>query len=88
MKSCASSSAAHHGSKLEMVRPSSHNGTGPWEFDRKLRKHMPTLFRFVTTLLFLAGLVYGVMYAVVLYVEPNKGEMTVRIPPERLNPPR
>ena len=22
----------------------------------------------------------------VLYVEPNKGEMTVRIPPERLNP--
>jgi hypothetical protein len=49
---------------------------------------MPTLFRFLTTLLFLAGLIYGIMHAVVFYVEPNKGEMTVRIPPERLNQQR
>lgn len=46
---------------------------------------MPTLFRFLTTLVFIAGLVYGGMYALVLLVEPNQGEMTVRIPPERLN---
>ena len=49
---------------------------------------MPTLFRFLTTLAVLAGLIYGGMYALVLYVEPKKGEMTVRIPPERLNPQR
>ena len=47
---------------------------------------MPTLFRLLTILAVLAGLVYGSMYALVLYVEPNMGEMTVRIPPERLNP--
>lgn len=49
---------------------------------------MPTLFRFLTTLLFIAGIIYGGMYALVLYVEPKKGEMTVRIPAERLNQQR
>lgn len=47
---------------------------------------MPTLFRFVVTLAILAGLAYGAMYALVLYVEPRKAEMTVRIPPEKINP--
>jgi hypothetical protein len=47
---------------------------------------MPTLFRFLMTLLILAGIAYGAMYALVLFVEPNRGEMTVRIPPERLQP--
>ena len=47
---------------------------------------MPTLFRFLTILAVMAGMAYGAMYALVLYVEPRKGEMTVRIPPERLNP--
>lgn len=49
---------------------------------------MPTLFRFLTILAVLAGLVYGGMYALVTMVEPNKGEMTVRIPADRLNPER
>lgn len=49
---------------------------------------MPTLFRFLTTLAIIAGLAYGGMYALVMLVEPRKGEMTVRIPAERLNPPR
>lgn len=49
---------------------------------------MPTLFRFLTTLAILAGIVYGSMYALVLYVEPKQGEMTVRIPPERFNQAR
>jgi hypothetical protein len=49
---------------------------------------MPTLFRFLMTLLILAGIVYGAMYALVLFVEPNRGEMTVRIPPEKLQPQR
>jgi hypothetical protein len=47
---------------------------------------MPTLFRFLVTLGILAALVYGAMYALVVYVEPKKGEMTVRIPAEKINP--
>lgn len=49
---------------------------------------MPTLFRFLTILAVIAGLIYGAMYALVMVVEPRTGEMTVRVPPERLNPPR
>jgi hypothetical protein len=48
---------------------------------------MPSLFRFLVTIGIMAGLAYGAMYALVLYVEPKIGEMTVRIPPEKLNPP-
>ncbi|MBA3446703.1 MAG: histidine kinase [Pseudaminobacter sp.] len=47
---------------------------------------MPTLIRFFVTLGILAGLVYGAMFALVMYVEPKKGEMTIRIPAEKLNP--
>ena len=49
---------------------------------------MPTLFRFLVTLGILAGLAYGAMFALVMYVEPKKGEMTVRIPAEKINPKR
>ncbi len=49
---------------------------------------MPTLFRFLMTLLVLAALGYGAMYALVFFVEPNRGEMTVRIPAEKLQPSR
>ena len=49
---------------------------------------MPTLFRFLTILAVLAGLIYGGMFALAHFVEPNTGEMTVRIPAERLNPQR
>jgi len=49
---------------------------------------MPTLFRFLLTIGILCGLVYGAMFALVTFVEPNKGEMTVRIPAEKFNPPR
>lgn len=47
---------------------------------------MPTLFRFVITLCILAALGYGAMLALVILVEPNKGEMSERIPSERINP--
>jgi hypothetical protein len=47
---------------------------------------MPTLFRFLVTIGILAGIVYGAMFALVTFVEPKKGEMTVRIPAEKLNP--
>ncbi|QND61207.1 histidine kinase [Mesorhizobium huakuii] len=47
---------------------------------------MPTLFRFVVTLAILAGIAYGTMFALVMFVEPKKAEMSVRVPPEKLNP--
>ena len=46
---------------------------------------MPTLFRLLMTLGIIAGLVYGAMFALVTYVEPKKGEITVRVPVEKLN---
>lgn len=47
---------------------------------------MPTLFKFLTVIAVLVGLAYGAMFALVMFVKPNKGEMTERIPVERLNP--
>lgn len=47
---------------------------------------MPTLFRFLTVLAILAGLAYGGMYALATLVEPSKGEMSVRIPLDELDP--
>ena len=47
---------------------------------------MPSLFRFLTILVVLAGIAYGAMFALVSYVEPRIGEMSERIPAERFNP--
>ena len=47
---------------------------------------MPSLFRLLFTLALLAGLVYGGMLALTLFVEPSPREMTVKIPAKRLNP--
>jgi hypothetical protein len=47
---------------------------------------MPTLIRLLVVLGLIAGLVYGGMVALVVLVEPNPREMTVRIPSERLQP--
>jgi len=41
---------------------------------------MPTLIRLVITLLFLAGLVYAGMFALVSFVEPTQKDVTIRIP--------
>jgi hypothetical protein len=45
---------------------------------------MPTLFRLLITLLFLAGLVYAGMIALVAFVEPTPKETTIRIPQREL----
>ena len=74
-----------------MKAAASHNGTAAMAMVRRAEivgGPMPTLFRFVTILAVLAGLAYGAMYALAVLVEPNTGEMTVRIPQERLNPQR
>ncbi len=47
---------------------------------------MPTLFRFVVTLAVIAGIVYGAMFALVMFVNPKQAELSVRIPPEKLAP--
>lgn len=41
---------------------------------------MPSLIRFVITLLFLAGLVYGGMFALSVLVEPREKDVTIRMP--------
>lgn len=72
---------------LELAGMASHKGTGFGNAEQvDGRKLMPTLFRFVVTLVILAGIAYGTMFALVMFVEPKKAEMSVRIPPEKLNP--
>lgn len=48
---------------------------------------MPTLFRFLVTIGLLAGIAYGTMYALVIYVQPRQSEMSVRIPADKVNKP-
>ena len=47
---------------------------------------MPSLFRLLFILALLAGMAYGSMYALTVFVEPNPREMTVRIPAKKLDP--
>ncbi|MBB3456613.1 hypothetical protein FHT86_004924 [Rhizobium sp. BK313] len=48
---------------------------------------MPTLFRFLVICAVIAGSVYGAMWALVLFVDPQPRDVTIRIPSERVNPP-
>lgn len=61
-----------------------------WEGGRETQRgftlSMPTLIRLISFIVILAGLIYGSMYALATFVHPNKGEMSVRIPAEKLNP--
>ena len=43
---------------------------------------MPTLFKLLTVLALLGGLVYGAMVVLVMMVEPRTGEISIRIPIE------
>ena len=43
-------------------------------------KIMPTLFRLLIILLFLAGLGYAGMFALVTFVEPEPKEVSLRVP--------
>ena len=47
---------------------------------------MPSLFRFLFILAVLAGMAYGGLVALTIFVEPTPREMTVKIPANRLNP--
>ncbi|MBB4479316.1 MULTISPECIES: hypothetical protein [Rhizobium] len=48
---------------------------------------MPSLFRFLFVCAILAGTVYGAMWALATFVEPEPRDVTIRIPSERVNPP-
>lgn len=47
---------------------------------------MPTLIRLIVILLVLVGIGYGAMFALVVFVEPNQKEVTIRIPARDLLP--
>ncbi len=47
---------------------------------------MPTLTRLVTFLALAAAIVYGAMYALANFVEPDTREITVEIPSSKLKP--
>lgn len=44
---------------------------------------MPSLFRFLTVIAVIVGVVYGAIYALANFVNPKPREMTVTIPPDR-----
>jgi len=46
--------------------------------------NMPSLIRFVMILLFLAGIVFGTMVALTIFVSPPEEEVTIRIPARNL----
>jgi phage shock protein PspC (stress-responsive transcriptional regulator) len=44
---------------------------------------MPSLFRFLTVVAVLVGVVYGAIYALANFVSPKSREMTLTIPPDK-----
>ena len=44
---------------------------------------MPSLFRFLTVVAVIVGIVYGAIYALANFVTPKPREMTTTIPPDR-----
>ncbi|MGJ4901788.1 histidine kinase [Bradyrhizobium sp. HKCCYLRH2060] len=44
---------------------------------------MPSLFRFLTVIAVIVGVVYGAIYALANFVSPKSREMTVTIPPDK-----
>ena len=44
---------------------------------------MPSLFRFLTVVAVLGGLVYGAIFALANFVNPKPREMTVSVPPDK-----
>ena len=47
---------------------------------------MPSLFKFLFFVGIIAGIVYGSMFALTIFVEPKPREITVKIPAKKLNP--
>lgn len=48
-----------------------------------LSAEMPSLFRFLTVIAVIVGVVYGAIFALANFVNPKPREMTVTIPPDK-----
>jgi hypothetical protein len=46
---------------------------------------MPSLFRFLTVIVLVAGAAYAGMFALAYFYDPAPREITVSIPPDRLS---
>ena len=44
---------------------------------------MPSLFRFLTVVAIIGGLIYGGIFALANFVNPKPREITVSVPPDR-----
>ena len=44
---------------------------------------MPSLFRFLAVVAVIAGLVYGMIFALANFVNPKPREMTINVPPDK-----
>ncbi len=44
---------------------------------------MPSLFRFLTVVAIIGGVIYGGMYALANFVNPKPREMTISVPPDK-----
>jgi hypothetical protein len=44
---------------------------------------MPSLFRFLTVVAVIVGIVYGAIFALANFVSPKSREMTVTVPPDK-----
>lgn len=65
-----------------MTKFASHKGTGRERGESLFP--MPTLLRVLFWGFIIAGIVYGSMNALAIMVKPKQGEITVRVPPEKL----
>ncbi len=54
------------------------------EVVRCLPAKMPSLFRFLTVVAVIVGVVYGAIFALANFVNPKPREMTVTIPPDKV----
>ena len=55
----------------------------PWPIRPFEASQMPTLFRFLTVVAIICGIVYGAVYALANFVNPKPREMIVTIPPDK-----
>jgi hypothetical protein len=44
---------------------------------------MPSLFRFLTVVAVIGGIVYGMIFVLANFVNPKPREMTINIPPDK-----
>ena len=44
---------------------------------------MPSLFRFLSVVAIIVGVIYGGIYALANFVQPKPREMTINVPPDK-----